>query len=119
MLWQKKDIVAEAYSITNNIHTTSCKWYILPNQVHQWKANEDAEDTQLLPEYPAECTVEVRALKKNKKVYFTRHHGCTTSIATELLNQMTPYLGELILELGLICWRLLYFLEKQSKAYVS
>jgi hypothetical protein len=66
MLWQKKDIVNEAYCIAHNVCATSCKWYVQPNQIHKWRAH-DAAEGMLPPEYPVECTVEECALIKSKK----------------------------------------------------
>ena len=93
-LWQKKDIVNEAYGIAHNVRATLHKWYVQPNQIRKWRANDAAEGA-VLPEYPAERTVEERALIKTKKTVLTRHHGRAPSTAADLLDQMIPYLEEL------------------------
>jgi hypothetical protein len=63
-LWQKKDIVNEAYGIVHSVCATLRKWYVQPSQIHRWRAHDAAEGVLLL-EYPVKCTADGCALIKS------------------------------------------------------
>ena len=72
-LWEKKDIVEEAYAAPLRVKATARKYGLQPKQIRRWRLNANALNG--LPQYPERRTVEERGVIKKSKENVTLHKG--------------------------------------------
>ncbi len=74
-LWEKKDIVEEAYAAPQRVKATARKYGVQPKQIRRWRINANALTG--LPHYPEPRTVEERGvIKKAKENVRQQHQVC-------------------------------------------
>jgi transposase-like protein len=83
-LWEKKDIVEEAYAAPLRVKATARKYGLQPKQIRRWRLNANALNE--LPHYPERRTVEERGVikKSNENAEGPNIHTTTSSTPCSL-----------------------------------
>jgi len=92
-LWEKKDIVEEAYAAPLRVKATARKYGLQPKQIRRWRLNANALNE--LPHYPERRTVEERGVIKKSKENVTLHKGRESKISPEQQHHIIEYYEQL------------------------
>jgi len=92
-LWEKKNIVLEAYAEHGVIKRTARKYNIQANQIRKWRNNANA--LVELPAYPNPRTVDERSVIKAAKDNVTVHKGRASSIPNQDVNYILDFYHQL------------------------
>jgi transposase-like protein len=92
-LWEKKDIVEEAYAAPLRVKATARKYGLQPKQIRRWRLNANALNG--LPQYPERRTVEERGVIKKSKENVTLHKGRESKISPEQQHHIIEYYEQL------------------------
>jgi transposase-like protein len=85
-LWEKKNIVDEAYAAPGGIKLTARKYGIQGNQIRRWRNNTIGLGD--LPAYPIPRTVEERGVIKAAKTNLTVHKGPAFMMCDDATNHI-------------------------------
>jgi transposase-like protein len=92
-LWEKKDIVEEAYAAPRRVKATARKYGVQPKQIRRWRINANALTG--LPHYPEPRTVEERGVIKKAKENVTLHKGRSSKLSPEHQDHIIEYYEQL------------------------
>ncbi len=92
-LWDKKDIVQEAYAAPRRIRVTAHKYGVQPKQICRWR--NDANALTSLPQYPNPCTVDERGTIKKAKENKMQHKGRSYKISPDHQEHIIDYYEQL------------------------
>jgi transposase-like protein len=92
-LWDKKDIIQEAYVAPRRIRVAARKYGVQPKQIRRWRNDDNA--LTALPQNPNPRTVDERGTIKKAKENKMQHKGRSFKISPDYQEHIIDYYEQL------------------------